>query len=102
MSNVVVQRPKTNWNLITFPSELREAIPKPPISGRVLQLDALTGGLSPGRFGMHVHLKLLAKETGKLKGKYTILMDLQPEAARALAETLTQLADQADPIHSKM
>ncbi len=100
MSKLVVQRSKTNH--ITFPSELREAIPKPPISGRVLQLDAMTSGLSPGRFSMHVHLKLLIKETGKLKGQYTIMMDLQPEAARALGQTLTQLADQAAPIHSKM
>jgi hypothetical protein len=100
MTKLVAQRSKINH--ITFPSELREAIPAPPIGGRVLVLDALTGGLSPARFGMNVSLKLLVKETGKLKGKYTILMDLQPEAARALAETLTQLADQAAPIHSKM
>ena len=100
MSKLVVQRSKTNY--ITFPSQLREAIPAPPISGRVLVLDALTGGLTPARFGSNVSLKLLVKETGKLKGQYTILMDLQPEAARALAQTLTQLADQAAPIHSKM
>jgi uncharacterized protein YjeT (DUF2065 family) len=100
MSKLVLQRSKTNH--ITFPSELREAIPKPPISGRVLVLDGLTAGLTPARFGSNVSLKLLVKETGKLKGKYTILVDLQPEAARALAETLTQLADQAEPIHSKM
>jgi hypothetical protein len=68
----------------------------------VLQLDGLTGGISLSHLGRHVSLKLLVKETGKLKGKYTILMDLQPEAARALAQTLTQLADQAEPIHSKM
>jgi hypothetical protein len=100
MSKLVAQRTKTNH--MTFPSQLREAIPAPPMGGRVLQLAGLTGGLTPSLFGSNVSLKLLVKETGKLKGQYTILMDLQPEAARALAETLTQLADQAAPIHSKM
>jgi len=50
-----------------------------------------------GLFGPHVHLSLVVKETGKLKGRYTVRMDLVPEAARRLAETLLKLADQADP-----
>src|SRR5438034_758076 len=99
MSKLVVQRSKTNH--MTFPSELREAIPKPPIGGRVLQLDGLTGGLSPARFGFHVSLKLLVKETGKLKGKYTILMDLQADAARHLADMLRDLADAAQASHHR-
>ena len=100
MSQLVLKR--TPGNHMTFPSQLREAIPAPPIGGRVLQLDGLSGGHSHSFLGTRVSLKLLVKETGKLKGKYTIVMDLQAEAARALAKTLTELADQADPIHSKM
>jgi hypothetical protein len=42
-----------------------------------------------------VELKLVVKETGKLKGKFVVRMGLQVEAARQLAATLTQLADQA-------
>ena len=88
-------------NHVTFPRELRDAIPDTH-GGRVLQLDSMTGGHSRSFHGTRVSLKLLVRETGKLKGKYTIMMDLQADAARALAESLKQLADQADPTHSKM
>src|SRR5262249_14381887 len=93
--------PRTNH--ITFPRELRHAIPDlPTCQGRVLQLDAVTAAMSSSFLGTRVNLKLLACETGKLKGKYTVSMDLQPEAARRLAELLNQMADQADPTHSRM
>lgn len=39
---------------------------------------------------------MLVKETGKLNGEFVVVVDLQPEAARALAETLTRLADEAE------
>lgn len=46
-------------------------------------------------FGPLVQLKLVVKETGKLTGRFVIGMDLQPDAARELAATLTKLADVA-------
>jgi hypothetical protein len=89
---------------MAFPRELRDAIPDlPTCVGRMLNLDSITGNYSVTElFGPKVHLSLLVKETGKLKGKYTLRMDLTPEAARELAETLHRLADQAEPVRSIM
>ena len=42
-----------------------------------------------------MHLKLGVKETGKLSGKDVVLTALQVDAARQLAATITQLADEA-------
>src|SRR5215469_4277116 len=91
-------------NTMAFPRELRDAIPDlPTCVGRLLRLDAMTAShSSTGLFGPLVHVSLMVKETGKLKGKYTVRMDLVPEAARHLAQTLLELADQADPTHSRM
>jgi len=36
------------------------------------------------------------KETGKSSASYVVLIRLQPDAARKLAVTLTELADQAE------
>jgi hypothetical protein len=83
-----------NW--IAFPRELRAAIPDLH-GGRVLEMEALTGhATDTPLFGPLVELKLVVRETGKLRGKFTILMGLQAEAARQLAATLTELADQVD------
>jgi len=40
-------------------------------------------------------LKLVVKETGKLKDSFVVVMRLQPDAARTLAATLTELAEQS-------
>ncbi len=84
-------------NTMGFPRELRDAIPDlPTCVGRVLKVDAIHGDASDtGLFGPRVNLKLVVKETGKLKGEFTIRLDLEPDAARALADTLTQLAERA-------
>jgi hypothetical protein len=79
-------------NTIAFPRSLREAIPD-LCDGRVLQLDSINGDASDSAFGPRVHLKLVAKETGKLTGEFTVRIDLDPGAARALAETLAKLAE---------
>jgi hypothetical protein len=105
MSEVAVRRDKPSRyrlpssNTMAFPRELRDAIPDlPTCVGRLLRLDSMTATQSTtGLFGPQVHLSLVVKETGRLKGRYTVRMDLVPEAARRLAETLQQLADQADP-----
>jgi hypothetical protein len=91
-------------NTMAFPRELREAIPDlPTCVGRVLHLDSITADYSDTQlFGTRVHVSLRVRETGKLKGKYTVRMDLLPEAARQFGEALLRLAGQAGPTHSRM
>jgi hypothetical protein len=88
----------TPYNTIAFPRELREAIPDlPTCVGRVLKLDSVNGKASNSElFGPRIHLSLAVRETGKLKGKFVIRIDLLPEAARTLAATLTRLADEVE------
>lgn len=87
-------------NTIAFPRELRNAIPDLH-GGRILELDSVNGYASSSRlFGPLVELKLIARETGKLKGEFVIRIGLQPEAARKLAATLRQLADEAEQLPS--
>ena len=86
----------TPYNTIAFPRELREAIPDLH-GGRVLKLDAINGKASnTNLFGERIHLSLEVIETGKLKGKFVVRIDLLPEAARTLAATLTRLADEVE------
>ena len=83
-------------NTMAFPRELRGAIPDLH-TGRVLELDSINGHAANTRqFGPRVELKLMVAETGKLKGKFVIGMNLRVAAARQLAATLTQLADDAE------
>ena len=79
---------------MAFPRELRSALPEVH-SGRVLELDAISGGVGK-LFGPSVELKLLLKETGRLSGKFVVRMSLNVEAARALSETLLKLAGEAE------
>jgi len=85
-------------NTMGFPRALREAIPDHATSiGRVLKIDSMNAhATNTTLFGPGVHLKVVVKETGRLKGQFVIRMDLEPTAARTLAETLLTLADQAD------
>ena len=85
---------------MSFPRALRDAISDiPTCVGRVLSLDSTSGAVSSSAlFGPTVHLKLMVKETGKLKGEFVVLMDLQPQAARGMAETLVRLADEAETL----
>jgi hypothetical protein len=43
-----------------------------------------------------VRIKFQVEESGKLTGKFDVWMDVDPEAARGLARTLNQLADEAE------
>jgi hypothetical protein len=80
---------------MAFPRELRDAIP-PLHDGRVLELASINGQASNTTlFGPLVELKLVVQETGKRSDSFVVLMRLQPEAARTLAATLTELADLA-------
>src|SRR5262249_11255580 len=84
-------------NSMTFPRNLREAIPAAPgYSGRVLELDAIDGRVLNNGPGPTVRLALRLQETGKLTGKFTVWMDLQPSAARGLAATLNQIAERVE------
>src|SRR5437870_3983796 len=83
-------------NTMAFPRELRKAIPDLH-AGRVLELDSINGQASNTTlFGRVVELKLVVKETGRLKGRFVVRMVLQVDAARQLAASLTELADQAE------
>jgi hypothetical protein len=88
----------TPYNTIAFPRELREAIPDlPTCVGRVLKLHSVTGkSSSTALFGRRIHLKLVVRETGRLKGKFVVGIDLLPEAARTLAATLMRLAGELE------
>ena len=85
-------------NTMSFPRALRDAIPDlPTCIGRVLSLASTSGSASnTALFGPIVHLRLQVKETGRLKGEFVVRMDLDPAAARAMAETLIKLADEAE------
>jgi hypothetical protein len=87
-------------NYMTFPRELRDAIPDlPTYVGRTLELASTDGEASNSTlFGARVHLGLGIQETGKLKGRFTVRMDLEVEAARALAASLVELADRAEKL----
>ena len=85
-------------NYIVFPQTLRDAIPGPELPGcaRSLILASIDGNASSDTFfGKRVRLKFLAQESGKLKGTFEIGVDLQVEAAQALAATLLDLARRA-------
>ena len=84
-----------------FPSELRDAIPDlPTCIGRVLDLTSVDG--KNPVIGPPVELKLIVQETGKLTGAFTVSLGLQVETAKALAEMLNTLADQADTLRPRM
>ena len=97
-TGVAIPNRLAGLNTMVFPRELREAIPDlPTYVGRVLELASLDGEAThTALFGMRVHLSLLVRENGKLTGEFVVRMDLTPDAARGLAETLTRLADQAE------
>lgn len=94
MSTSLTRTPP-NW--ITFPQNLREAIPAfEPCRGRVLQLDSIDAGATNTEWtGRRVAVKLRACETGKLDGAFDIWIDLNISAAEALAEVLRSAAESA-------
>ena len=95
-------RSRGGWrplNTMNFPRELRDAIPTlARCWGRCLMLSSITGRAinDPVFWGKRVRVKFQVEETGKLTGKFDVWMDIDPEAARELARTLSQLADEAD------
>ena len=93
--SAAIRRALARRNSMAFPRALRDAI-SPIHDGRFLELDSINGQASnTALFGPFVELKLVVKETGKLRDSFVVLMRLQPDAARKLAATLIDLADQA-------
>ena len=85
-------------NTMSFPQALRDAIPTlARCWGRCLVIGSATGRAPNDAFwGQRVHIKFQVEESGKLTGKFDVWMDLDPEAARGLAQTLSRLADEAE------
>jgi len=84
-------------NTMSFPQELRGAIPElDPCWGRCLKLSSIDGDCQHNRRGKRVSLKFQVEETGKLSGSFPVYADLDVEAARTLAATLLKLADQVE------
>jgi hypothetical protein len=85
-------------NTMNFPQALRDAIPTlARCWGRCLALTAVTGRASNDPiWGKRVRVKFQVEESGKLTGKFDVWMDIDPEAARGLARTLNQLADEVE------
>jgi hypothetical protein len=92
------QLTRTLPNWITFPQNLRDAIPAfEPCRGRVLQLDGIDAAASDSDWiGRRVTVKLRCCETGKLDGIFDVLVSLNISAAEALAEVLKTAADKAN------
>jgi len=91
------QLTRTLPNWITFPQELRDAIPAfEPCRGRVLQLDSIDAAATNADWiGRRVAIKLRCCETGKLDGIFEVSVSLNISAAQALAEVLQTAAEQA-------
>jgi hypothetical protein len=92
-------RPKwSRRNTMLFPQALRDTIPTTPgCWGRALELASIDGDCCNSAFyGRQTRLKFVVRETGKLTGVFEVHAQLNLEAARALAKTLTDLVEQAD------
>lgn len=85
-------------NTMNFPQALRDAIPAlERCWGRCLVLTSITGrALHSSLYGRRVRIKFQVEESGKLTGNFDVWMDMEPAAARELARTLNQLADEAE------
>jgi hypothetical protein len=85
-----VARKLTLTNSVTFPRELRDAIPDhEPSAGRVLKLDSVDAqAANTVEWGRRVQIRLRVCETGKLNGAFDVWIDVEADAARALGETI--------------
>jgi hypothetical protein len=87
-------------NNVTFPRELRDAIPDHrPCAGRCLKLDSVDAQAAHTvEWGRRVQIKLRVCETGKLSGQYDVWVDVQIDAAKALIELIQGAVEQAEKI----
>lgn len=96
--STAVSRTLPNW--VNFPRALREAIPDfEPCAGRVLQLENAAVVPSDSEWvGRRVAVKLTVCETGKLSGSFDVVVSLNIDAARTLAELLHSAAEKASKL----
>ena len=87
-------------NNVTFPRELRDAIPDHrPSAGRCLKLDSVDAQAAHTvERGRRVQIKLRVCETGKLSGQFDVWVDVQIDAAKALIEPIQGAVEQAEKI----
>jgi hypothetical protein len=87
-------------NTVSFPRALRDAIPDhQPSAGRVLKLESVAAqAANTIEWGRRVQIKLQVCETGKLKGVFDVLVDIEVDAAKALAETILGAVEQSAKI----
>lgn len=87
-------------NTVSFPRELRDAIPDhKPSAGRALKLESVDAqAANTIEWGRRVQIKLRVCETGKLSGVFDIWIDIEADAAQALAETLSAAVEQSGRI----
>ena len=88
-----VARKYESPNNVVFPRKLRDAIPDQELCmGRCLKLDSADAQILNTLWGKRVQVTLRVCETGKLTGVFDVLVDLNVEAAKALAEVLENAA----------
>ena len=85
-------------NNILFPRALRSFIPDHDLSGgRVLKLDSVAAQAAhTAEWGKRVQIKLHVCETGQRTGAFDVWIDIESEAAKALAKLIEDAADQSD------
>ena len=96
MSKTLMRKP-TLVNNVTFPRQLRDAIPDHELSaGRVLKLESVDAqGAHTVEWGQRVQIRLQVCETGKLSGVFDVWIDIEAEAAQALGQMILSAAEQA-------
>ena len=99
MSQLPVRKLRLTNN-VTFPQELRDAIPDhKPSAGRALKLESVDAqAANTVEWGRRVQIKLQVCETGKLSGVFDIWVDIEAEAAKALGETILAAVEQSGRI----
>jgi hypothetical protein len=96
MSKAIASRQRL-VNNVCFPRELRDAIPDhEPSAGRVLKLESVHAQAAHTiEWGRRVQIKLQVCETGKLTGAFDVTIDIEAEAAQALAEAIKGAVEQS-------
>lgn len=68
------------------------------MAGRVLELSTIDAAPTHTYRGPRVQLRLLTEESGKLTGKFPVLVDLDVDSARRLADALNEIAGRAEEL----
>ena len=95
-----VARKLQRMNNVTFPRELRDAIPDhQPSAGRTLKLDSIDAQAEHTvEWGRRVAIKLRVCETGKLSGVFDVWLDIELDSAKAFGELIQGAVAQAEKL----